>query len=303
MTTLVSHSTSWRSSETFFRWAVLLPTVGVVVLVIGESFFTIIAFSVQSVSTFALDKGSYVGLANWFEIFDRHRAFDAIVNSLIWITGCVVAVTILGAAVGIFLGRDTLVARFTRAFLLVPWVLPGVVAAATWKWMLQSQTGVVNSLLISGGVIEQIIPWLGNPRLAMYVVIGTMTWRLFPLFALVVSAACRTIDASLFEAADMDGATGLQKIWFVLLPSILPQIVTMSLLTTIWVANNLVFIQILTDGGPFGATEILPTLLFTLAFEANQMGLAAAVTVINAALLFLIAIVYFRTVRRIESKG
>lgn len=292
-----------RSEDARFRWAVLLPTVGLIALVVGHSIHTVASFSTQSVSTFALDRGTYVGLQNWVELFESSRTPNAIRNSLIWIGGSVAAITLLGVAVGIFLGRDTPVARFTRAFLLVPWVLPGVVAAATWKWMLQSQTGVVNSVLLQLGAIERTIPWLADPKMALYVVIWAMTWRLFPLYALVVAAACRTVDQALYEAADMDGATFPQKVRFVMLPAILPQIITMSLLATIWVANNIVFIQVMTGGGPFDATHTLPTLLFVFAFEANQMGPAAAVTAINAVLLVLIAVAYIQAVRRSERQG
>lgn len=290
-------------AEAGFRWAVIVPTVGLVLFIIGHSAITIAQLSMQDVSTFAIHDGIYIGFQNWARLFTDPAILEASVNSVIWICGTVVVTTFLGVVTGVFLGRDGAIVRLVRAFLLVPWVLPGVVAAATWKWMLQSQTGVVNSLLFQAGAIEQIIPWLGDPDLAMPVVIGAMTWRLFPLFALVVAAACRTVDATLYEAADIDGATPWQRIRFVLLPSIMPQIITMSLLVTIWTANNIVFIQVMTGGGPFGATEILPTLLFRLAFDANDLGLSAAVTVVNAVLLLAIAIVYVRIVRRIERKG
>jgi multiple sugar transport system permease protein len=285
-----------------FRWMVLLPTVGLIVLVLAKSLYSVVDLSLQKVSTFALDKGAFVGISNWLALLDDERFWPVVRHSLVWIFGSVTMITVLGVVVGIFLGRDTALVRFTRAFLLVPWVLPGVVAAATWKWLLQSQTGVINSMLISSGAMEDIIPWLGSPKIAMYVVIAAMTWRLFPLFALVVAAACRSVDASLYEAADMDGATTWQKIRYIQLPAILPQIVTMSLLVTIWAANNLVFVQVMTNGGPFGATEILPTLLFTLAFEANNMGMSATVTLVNATILLLIALAYFR-VQRLSEKN
>lgn len=294
---------SFLKTDAGFRWAIIVPTVGIVLFVIGHAILTIGMLSMQDVSTFAIHDGTYVGFENWAEVLSDPIAIDAAWNSVVWISGSVIATTVLGVITGIFLGRDNAIVRLVRAFLLIPWVLPGVVAAATWKWMLQSQTGVVNSILIQTGAIEQIIPWLGDPQMAMSVVIAAITWRLFPLFALVVAAACRTVDPSLYEAADIDGATPWQRIRFVLLPSIMPQIVTMSLLCTIWTANNIVFIQIMTGGGPFGATEILPTLLFRLAFDANQLGLSAAITVVNAVLLLAIAIVYIRVVRRIERKG
>jgi len=300
MTTGGSGRTARRMSEQTFRFLILLPSVGLIVLVLGKSLYSVLSLSFQKVSTFALDKGTFIGLGNWEKAWADDRLWPTIQHSLTWIFGCVAMITLLGVCVGIFLGRDTTLARFTRAFLLVPWVLPGVVAAATWKWLLQSQTGVINSLLVSSGAVEQVIPWLGDPKIAMYVVIAAMTWRLFPLFALVVAAACRSVDASLYEAADLDGATSWQKIRYVLLPAILPQIITMSLLITIWAANNLVFVQVMTHGGPFGATEILPTLLFTLAFEANDMGLSATVTLVNATLLLLIALAYFKAQRLSE---
>jgi len=280
-----------------FHLLVILPVVLSIALFMGYAGYTLARLSVQSVGTFDINAGTFVGAANYAAVFADPDNWTALANSLIWIVGTVTATTVLGIAVGLFLGRETWIARLTRNFMLLPWVLPGVVAAATWKWMYQTNNGIINMTLIDWGLISFGIPWLGQTGTALPTVMVVMVWRLFPLFALVVASAAKTIDPSLFEAARLDGANGWQITRYITLPGIRHQVTTMALLTTIWVANNLVFVHVITGGGPLNSSEILPTRIYDLAFISNDIGLSSVVSIVNAAIIAAIGIVYIRILR------
>jgi multiple sugar transport system permease protein len=181
--------------------------------------------------------------------------------------------------------------------MLVPWVLPGVVTAALFRWFFHTQNGVLNSLLLDWGLIERPVRWLSSPDLALYSVCFAIIWRLFPMFALVTAAAVKTVDRSLYDAADIDGASAFNRFRYVTLPGIRPQVLTMILLVTIWVSNNLVFVNVMTGGGPIGRSQTMPNLIYMTAFEVGDIGLASAQSIVNIVILVLIGALYIRTLR------
>jgi multiple sugar transport system permease protein len=286
-----------REERLFFILA-LAPGLLLFVVLVGYALLNLALLSFQQVSTLNIRAGVFVGLATYQEVLGRPETWNAVRNSLVWIGGSVATITVLGVGVGVFLSRATVIARVTRAFMLVPWVLPGVVVAALWKWVYGSQTGILNSFLIQTDLLDRGFPWLGNLTTALFAVIVTMSWRLFPLFGLVVASAINTVDRQLYEAGRLDGASPWQSFWHITLPVIRPQTLTMILLSTIWVANNLVFIHVMTGGGPLRASEILPVYLYRLAFQNNALGESAVVSIINVLILLVIGFLYVRNLRR-----
>jgi multiple sugar transport system permease protein len=117
------------------------------------------------------------------------------------------------------------------------------------------------------------------------------------MFALVTAAAVKTVDRSLYDAAAIDGASAFRQFWYVTLPGILPQVLTMVLLVTIWVSNNLVFVNVMTGGGPIGRSQTMPNLIYMTAFEVGDIGLASAQSIINLLILVAIGALYIRTLR------
>lgn len=280
-----------------FHLLTVCPILFLIAGFIGYAGVTLIRLSLERVNTFNINLGQFVGLHNYATVLSDQQTWMALENSLIWILGVVLATTVLGVAAGLFLSRETRIVRVTRSFMLLPWVLPGVVAAATWKWLYQTNNGIFNMILIKWGLISFGIPWLGQISTALPSVMLAMVWRIFPLFALVVASATKTIDMSLYEAARLDGANRWQLARYITLPGIGQQVTTMVLVTTIWVANNLVFVQVVTGGGPSHASEILPTLIYELAFSSNDIGRSAVVSVINAAIIGFIGVLYIRVLR------
>jgi ABC-type sugar transport system permease subunit len=177
--------------------------------------------------------------------------------------------------------------------MLIPWVMPGVVVAGVWKWMLNSQSGIINKHLVDFGILDQGFAWLGNPHTAIYSVSLAMVWRLFPIFALVMIAGIHGVDEQIYESAKIDGANKWQEIFFITLPSIKYQILTMSVLCLIWITNNLVLVNVMTSGGPVYYSMTLPLYIYKLGIQFGNMSQASAATMINFFLLLTFGIIYF----------
>lgn len=286
-----------------FRRRVLIPPVAVISALMLFAFAGLVYFSVNNVEIYTLVPDSFAGLQNFRDFFASRSGQTAVVNTFIWIVVSVVSITLIGVPVGLFLSREGVIIRITRAFMLLPWVLPGVVTAALFRWFFQTQNGVINNTLTSYGIIDSPIRWLSSPDLALFTVCIAMIWRLFPMFALVTAAAIKTVDRSLYDAASIDGASALNIFMYVTLPGIRQQVITMILLVTIWVSNNLVFVNVMTGGGPVGQSQTMPNLIYRTAFEVGDIGLASAQSIINILILVAIGIVYVRTLRSGKMEG
>jgi ABC-type sugar transport system permease subunit len=168
-----------------------------------------------------------------------------------------------------------------RAILFLPWAMPTLIVALAWRWIYEgSPNGLLNLILIDYLGSDTIVQWLANPRLALWSVIVAAVWQGTPFWTIMFLAGMQAIPQEMYEAAKLDGASAVQRFLFVTMPILRPVILITSLLSTIWTANSINFIYILTRGGPSGATMTFPMLAFDIGIVgARQMGLAAAVSV------------------------
>jgi multiple sugar transport system permease protein len=269
-------------------------------IIMGYALVYLVQLSFRNTSTLDIGGGDWVGGSTIATVMSAPETWQGIRNSLVWIVLSVLLTVGLGIVLGNYLSRETAIARAVRTLMLLPWVLPGVVVAAIWKWGFNSQTGFINDTLIRTGVVEQGYPWLGSPTTSLFAVVAVMVWRLFPLYALVIAGAIQTLDTSMFEAAEVDGASRVQVFRYITLPSIKQYAATMGLLVTIWVANNLVFVQVMTGGGPIFSSNTLPVYLYDLAFDSLALSQSAVVSVLNLVVLFVIGTAYIIVSRRGE---
>ena len=241
----------------------------------------------------------YVGLETYRTVLARRETIPVIGNTLYWVSVSTILVIALGISVGYLVSNSrNRVTRVSRAVMLVPWVLPGVVVAGLWKWMYNGQSGLLNKLLMDVGVLDQGFPFLARPETVLPSVVIVIVWRLFPIFALVVAAAIQSIEISLFEAARMDGISKTQEFRFIILPSIKYQVLTMGVTVLIWITNNLVLINVMTGGGPLHFSKTLPVFMYELGFRFGKLSEAAVVTVFNLMILIAFSVVYLLVYRR-----
>jgi ABC-type sugar transport system permease subunit len=234
-----------------------------------------------------------VGWQTYSDVFDRRETFTVILNSLKFNIVSTVLVVFFGLGTALILSEKIRGFRFIQGTMLIPWVMPGVVVAGVWKWMLNSQSGIINKHLVDFGILDQGFAWLGNPHTAIYSVSLAMVWRLFPIFALVMIAGIHGVDEQIYESAKIDGVNKWQEIWFITLPSIKYQILTMSVLCLIWITNNLVLVNVMTSGGPVYYSMTLPLFIYKLGIQFGNMSQASAATMINFFLLLTFGIIYF----------
>jgi multiple sugar transport system permease protein len=246
---------------------------------------------------------SFVGLGNYRRILADEAFWNSFQVSLAFTSACVALHMVLGLALALLLHRITFGKVIWRTAFLTPWMIAPSIGATVWLWLLEPQFGVVNYLFGSVGLIEGYKAWLGEPRLAFWSIVAVDVWRGVPFVMLLLLAGLQTIPQDQYEAASLDGASRIQSFWYVTIPNLRYLLIVASTLDIINTVRQFDLIAVLTGGGPIGATEVLPALIYNTAFRANRFGEAAAVGVALLAMILVFSIFYFRLTRPVQEPG
>jgi multiple sugar transport system permease protein len=242
----------------------------------------------------------FVGLDNYVQLYQSARFRAVVWNSTIFTVASITAKLALGMTMALALHRAVRGSQFLRGILLLPWVIPTVVIALTWRWLLDLFRGLVNVSLLDAGLIRSGIHWLGDPALAMLSVVTANVWRGFPFFGVSILAAMQTVPQELYDAADVDGASAWQKFWRITLPTIKGVVIVVTLLSTIWTLNDFNIVYIMTRGGPGAATHVFATYSYELGIQSQRWGLAMAASMYSLPALALLIVVVVRYLHREE---
>jgi multiple sugar transport system permease protein len=251
--------------------------------------------------------GKFVGLGNYATLLRSDIFRTAAWNTLFFTFMATVFKAALGMWLAVLLNRKFRLARVTRATVLLPFIVPTVLSTLAWLWMFDATFSVFNWALrflwqmqISpfGIVIKENWGyfsgplWLGDPGWAMFSVILVNVWRGLPFFAISFLAGLQTIPQELYDAADIDGATGWRKFWHVTLPMIKPVAIVVVVFSVVITFADFQLVYILTRGGPNNATHLLATLAYQLGMTSGNIGQGAAVALFM--LPFLATVIVFQ---------
>jgi len=279
----------------------ILPAVLYVLALVGLPFLLAIALSVTDAKV-ASETVHFVGLRNFTDILESPSFRRALTNSFLF-TVCSQVIVMVGATLlalalkEIFRGRG-----LVRLLILLPWVAPISLGAIGWKWILDSLYSVINWTLAAAHLISPSNPpmWLGEPKLALASVIVVHAWRMLP-FATVILLACLTsIPKDIPEAAEVDGAGFWRTHWEITLPLIRPIVNVAVLFGVIFTFTDMTVVYILTRGGPYDTTQVLPTLAFQTGILGGDLAGGAAISLFLFPLLFTAALYMLRIARRAE---
>ena len=245
--------------------------------------------------------GAFVGLENYIKLLSSQDFYRVLWNTLFWLTAVSVGLRIvLGLLLALLLNSAILVryrlATVSRLLLLVPWATPPIVAVVVWRWLLDGRQGIINKALQDLGMIDSPIAFLASVDTVWPAIITIIIWNTLPLVTLTFLASLQSVPPELLEAAEMDGAGPLQRLFHVTLPHLMPTIVVMTLLMVFWTFNNFVYVWLATGAGPGLFTNVLATEIYIKGFIDFELGFSSSVGMVMAAMMALFGIVYFRFV-------
>jgi multiple sugar transport system permease protein len=290
----------WRplENERNLAWLLLLPTMVLLGLFIAYPFMRGLLLSVTDTRVGV--PGEFVGLDNF-----RRLASDPIFHAVVWNTCWYTFVTTifklaLGLWLALLLNRSFRFKAFTRAFILLPFIIPTVLSTFAWKWMFDPTFSVLNWMLYQTGIIRVAINWLGDGDLAMLSIIIVNIWRGVPFFAISLLAGLQTISPDLNEAAAIDGARPLQRFWYITWPLLLPVTMVVMLFSVIQTFADFQIVYVMTGGGPANATHLFATYAYQLGVGTGLLSQGAAVSLAMFPILLLIVILQLLYIRRVE---
>jgi multiple sugar transport system permease protein len=285
--------------EHWLAFFLLLPTVVLLGLFIAYPFVNGVLLSVTDAKVGV--PGKFVGFQNFVAL-----AHDSIFRVAVWNTFVYTAVTTvlklaLGLWLALLLNRHFRGKALTRAFVLLPFIIPTVLSTFAWKWMFDPTFSVINWTLYHLDIIQTRINWLGDPTLALISVMIVNVWRGVPFYAISLLAGLQTISPELAEAAAIDGARPWQRFWYVTWPLLLPVTMVVVLFSVIQTFADFQLVYVLTGGGPANATQLFATYAYQIGVGTGLLSQGAAISLAMFPILLIVVVVQLLYIRRVET--
>ncbi len=279
----------------------ILLTLPVIALVVVFFVFPMISALYFSVVDFdGIDPTpEFVGLANVIEMFTDPETWHALSNNVIWIIVGTAAPMIIGLLISVLIWTTRRGAGIYRLAFFLPFVLPGVAIGIVWTWIYDPVSGWLNRALEAVGLDSLVRGWLGDPDLALYAVLATAVWAYSGFVIIIFLSALRNVDIELVDASRIDGANASQRLWFILLPQIMPVFLMVLTLTLVGGFSVFDIIFIMTGGGPADATNVLGTYSYTQAFQLSRIGYGTTLALLITVLSIPFAVAINRLQRRL----
>ncbi len=242
--------------------------------------------------------GSFIGLQNYLDLFQSEVFRLTAFNTVLYTVVAVFFKLILGFGLAIVLNRDFKGKGLIRAIVLLPWIVPTALSTIAFWWIFDSNFSCISWLLMRLGLIRQGIDFLGSPVNARISVIIVNIWRGIPFFTIGLMAGLQTINKTLYEAADIDGATPWVKFKSITLPLVMPLLAVITTFSIIWTFADFQLIWIMTRGGPDNATHIFGTLSFQRAIAGGHLGEGAAISAFIFPVLFISVLITSKFLKR-----
>jgi multiple sugar transport system permease protein len=297
----------------FLAPALIVPAVIFMIVVVGVPLGWAIYLSFTDAIGGSLS-GHWVGFDNFTRAWHDPNFHNALENTII-VTVCSQALVVVGAAIlSNFLVRDFRGKWIIRFLILLPWAAPVSLATLGWLWVLDSLFSVLNWTIVHIGLLGSVCwalgvngcsatnppQWLGRPNLALIAIIMVNAWRILPFAVVIFIAGRASIPTEVEDAAKIDGATALKKLWYIDLPLQLPIALVAVLFGIVFTAADFAVVYVLTQGGPFNSTQVLTTWAFQIGINSGSLGEGAAISLYLFPILALVSILMLLFARRAQ---
>ena len=284
--------------------AFILPALVYMIIMVGYPIVYNWVLSFQDVSAFNMAQGArrpFIGLGNYRTIFSNDVLPIALKNTFIYTIVSLFFQFVFGMLLALLLNKKFFLSKTLRGLLVISWVMPTTVVALLFKYMLSPDAGIVDSFLTMIGIIKEPVGWLLKEKTAIWGPIFANIWTGIPFNMLILSTGLSGISEEVYESAGIDGANALQRFFKITLPLLRPAIMSVLILGFVYTFKVFEHIFVMTAGGPVNATEVMATFSYKLSFRNYYFGQGAAVANVLFLILFCVALIYLRLIRKEES--
>jgi multiple sugar transport system permease protein len=287
-------------SRQWAAWAFLAPVIIYLVAFYGWPLYRNIELSLKAytIESFVSGNAPFVWFQNYIAVFSSSTFAPALTNTALFVFISIAFQFAIGMALAVFFFQHFRLAATLRALFLVPWLLPLIVSASTWAWLLNSDSGLVNAALHAVGIAP--VNWLTSPQWSLVSVLIANIWIGIPFNLVILYSGLQNIPQDLYEAAALDGANAWQKFWRVTFPLLRPVSAITILLGLIYTLKVFDIIWIMTKGGPADSSTTLSTWAYRLGFGSVIPDFSSAATVANLLIILalIFGLIYLRTQQR-----
>jgi multiple sugar transport system permease protein len=282
-----------EKSDLKLAMVLLFPSIFLVLLLVAYPMISNIQISFFDQPINQRLSATFVGIENYISILSDGAFFQSLGITLLYMIFAVAGSTALGLGVAIFFNRPFKFRKLSRSLIILSYVTPSISLVFAWKYMFNNSYGVVNYLVVDVFNLADKAPlWFDNPVSSFILVVIFAIWRYFPYAFISFLAILQTIDTSIYEAAEIDGASAWEKFKIVTLPAIMPVLITVITLRSIWLFYMFTDVFLLTN-----KVDIMGIYLYKTAFAFNDLGKAASISVI---LFIILSLVIIATRKRVK---
>ena len=289
-----------KKDEGRYAAALISPSMIVVFGVIIIPIITTFIYSLVNINPLSSHYGEFYGLKFYINALKSESFWADLLRTLYYTITSTAIETVLGLLIALLLNERFPSVKFLRAIIIIPWAIPTVVNGSLWKLMLNGEYGVINAVLLKLRLIPAYQSFLGNPKTAMLAVVVADAWKMTPLAVIFFLAALQGIDASIYEAAMVDGASALRRFRAITLPALKPTVLVIVVMRTVEKFKAFDIFYLMTRGGPANSTKTLMYDTYLQAFTALNYSDAATYAYLIAIIVALMTLVYVRLMKRGE---
>lgn len=240
------------------------------------------------------EQNFFVGIGNYVKLFSDPYFYQSFLVTLYFTLVTVCIEVLLGLGIALLLNEKLRGRMIVRGLILIPWALPSVVNGVMWKWIFHAQYGALNHLLFQLGIIHSYVDWLGEPFIALNMLVLADVWKETPFPAILALAGLQAIPTELYECAMIDGAGSWSRFRYITLPLLKPILAVIIIFKTIWSFETFDLVYLITRGGPFAGTRTLAYYNYLITFRQSLFGLGSAFSWIIAIAVLIFAVPYIR---------
>ncbi len=287
--------------EKIYPYLSILPAFLVIALFTIYPLFYAVRISFYSYILTRPKAHPFIGLNNFLEVINSYYFKNSLTITAIYTLAAVAGVIIFGLLVAMLMNSKIKMANVLKIIILLPWAIPAVVAGLLWKWILNSDFGILNGVLYSAGLIHNYLPFLADPTLAKISIIMAHIWKEGPLVAIFFLAGLQLIPHELYEAARIDGGGGWRLFRMITLPLLKPIFLVVLVYETMTAILTFDIIYVLTGGGPGDSTALISWFAYAEIFKALNLGHGVALAIIIAIITLILIFLYLRSLRAEET--
>ena len=286
--------------ESTFAHLIILPAIilvfGIVIFPLLQTFW----YTFQNLDITSSSYGEFAGLENYTRLLGDDEFWRTVGRTAYFTTISLFIQLSIGILIALLLNEDLKGKRFLRTIFILPWAVPTIVNGAMWKWIYHPEYGALNALLNQLGLIPEYKSWLGDPWVAINMVIIGDSWKMIPLVTIFMLASLQLVNKSVYEAALMDGAGAIRRFFSITLHYLKPTILVVVVMRTIDLFKVFDIIYATTRGGPANGTLTMTYASYLSAFVELNYSKGATISYLIALIIALLTFVYVKTMKKGE---